>query len=73
MVSVIDVKSLDLIKQIKVGMGPHGLRTDQNGKNLYVGVTQTNEIVVIDTNNLKIIDRLNVGKTPFWITVPNNS
>ena len=64
--------SLDLIKQIKVGMGPHGLRTDQNNKNLYVGVTQTNEIVVVNTSSLEIIDQLPVGKTPFWIAIPNN-
>ncbi len=45
---------------------------DQNANNLYVGVTQTDEMVVIDTNSLEIIDRLSLGKVPFWLDVPGN-
>ena len=55
-----------------VGKGPHGLRVDQNSNNLYVGVTQTNEIVIIDTDSLRIIDRLSVGEIPFWLAVTGN-
>jgi YVTN family beta-propeller protein len=61
-----------VIKQITVGDGPHGLRTDSSGTKLYVGVTQTNEVVVIDIETLEITDRLNPGNVPFWIAIPGN-
>ena len=71
-VSVIDTESLETIKQITVGDGPHWLRTDSSETKLFVGVTQTNEVVVIDTETLEITDRLNPGNVPFWIAIPGN-
>jgi YVTN family beta-propeller protein len=39
---------------------------------LYVDVTTTNEVVVIDSNNLEIAKRIPTGNAPFWIAVPGN-
>ena len=71
-ISVIDSESLELIKQITVGAGPHGLRVDSQGNKLYVGVTKTNEIVIIDTKSLEIVERIDSGNVPFWIAIPGN-
>ena len=72
MISVIDTHSLDVISQIKVGQGPHGIRTSSDGSTLYVAVTQTNEIVQIDTEKLEITNSLKTGNIPFWIAISDN-
>lgn len=72
-VNVIDADKQELVKQITVGVGPHGIRTSSNGNYLYVDVTTTNEIVVIDTNNLEIISRIPTGNVPFWIAMSRNN
>ena len=52
-INVIDAESLELIKQIDVGQGPHGIRANEEGSKVYVGVTTTNEILVIDSDSLE--------------------
>ena len=69
---MIDSESLELIKQITVGDGPHGLRVDPQGNNLYGGGSKSNEIVVIDLESLEIVDRIESGNIPFWIAIPGN-
>jgi DNA-binding beta-propeller fold protein YncE len=64
-VNVIDPIKLELVKQIDVGNGPHGIRTNLDGKLLYVDVTSTNKVVLIDTEQLKIIDYIDTGKNSF--------
>ena len=41
-VNVINLTKLELVKQINVGNGPHGIKTSSDGKLLYVDVTSTN-------------------------------
>ena len=48
---------------------PNGIVGTPDGKYLYVGITTKNKIIVIDTNNLKIIKQIPTGNTPFWIAV----
>jgi YVTN family beta-propeller protein len=54
-------------------LGPHGIRASSNGNYLYVDVTTTNEIVVIDTNSLEITSRIPTGNFPFWIAISGNN
>ena len=70
--AVIDTESQKMISQIKVGQGPHGIRTSSDGSILYVAVTQTNEIVQINTESLEITNILKTGNMPFWIAVSGN-
>ena len=72
-ISVIDTQSLEVISQIKVGKGPHGIRTSSDSSTLYIAVTQTNEIVEIDTEHLEITNSLKTGNMPFWIAISGNS
>ena len=67
-----DDEILQLIQTIPVGDGPHGLRTSLDNSKLYVGVTRTNEIIIIDTQSLTIQEKLPVGNVPFWIASPGN-
>ena len=71
-VNVIDAESLKLIKQIDVGQGPHGIRASENGSKVYVGVTTTNEVLIIDSNSLDIKEKIQTGNVPFWLAVPQN-
>jgi len=71
-VSVIDVDKLDLLKQITVGKGPHGIRVSSDGKFLFVDVSSANKVVVIDANSLEIIKQIPTGNMPFWLAVPGN-
>ena len=72
MVNVIDTESLELIKQIEVGEGPHGIRASVDDSKFYVGVTKTNEILVIDTDTLTVKDKIQVDNVPFWLAIPGN-
>ena len=62
-----------MINQIDVGQGPHGIRTSIDGSKVFVGVTTTNEILVIDTTTFEVKDVVQSGNKPFWIAVPGNS
>ena len=72
MVNVIDAVSLELIKQIEVGEGPHGIRASVDDSKIYMGVTKTNEILVIDSNTFVIEDKIQTGNIPFWLSIPKN-
>ena len=61
-----------MIKQIDVGQGPHGIRESEDGSKIYVGVTSTNKILVIDSTTLDIEDKIQTGNTPFWLAIPGN-
>ncbi len=69
---MIDAESLEMIKQIDVGQGPHGVRTSIDGSKIFVGITTTNEIQVIDTITFEIKDTIQSGSTPFWLAVSGN-
>ena len=69
---MIDAESLELIKQVDVGQGPHGIRASADGSKIFVGVTTTNEILVIDTKTFEIKDTIQSGSTPFWLAVQGN-
>ena len=71
-INVIDAESLELIKQIDVGQGPHGIRADQGGSKVYVGVTTTNEILIIDSKTFETTKTIQTGNTPFWLAIPGN-
>ncbi|WP_303909506.1 hypothetical protein [Thiohalomonas denitrificans] len=49
------------------------LRTDTEGKRLFVAVTGSGEVVVMDTERLTVARRIRVGEGPFRVAVPGNS
>ena len=72
MVNVIDAESHERIKQVHVGDGPHGIRASQDGTKVYVGITTSNEIQVMDYKTFEIIETIQTGNTPFWLAVTGN-
>jgi YVTN family beta-propeller protein len=73
-VDVIDRNALGVIKQIKVGAGPHGVRLSPDGRWAYVTSTIDNEVDVIDMQSLKLVQRIKMdGIFPFWIALVGNS
>ncbi|MFZ0469929.1 MAG: hypothetical protein WAL92_13490, partial [Thiogranum sp.] len=73
-VDVIDRNALGVIKQIKVGAGPHGVRISPDGRWAYVTSTIDNEVDVIDMQSLKLVQKIKMdGTFPFWIALVGNS
>jgi DNA-binding beta-propeller fold protein YncE len=71
-VSVIDAGKQELLKQITVGKGPHGIRTSLDGMFLFVDVSTDNKVAAMDTNSMEIIKQIPTGNAPFWLAVPGN-
>lgn len=72
-VDVIDNNALGVIKRIKVGAGPHGVRLSPDGRWGYVSSTQANQVDVIDMRDLKVVQRIKTnGSFPFWIALRGN-
>ena len=53
-VSLIDLTTLELIKEIKVGKRPRGLGLAPDKSEIYVAVSGENKIKVIETDNFQI-------------------
>jgi YVTN family beta-propeller protein len=71
-VTVIDAKTLKVVKTIKVGFGPHGVRASKDSKYVYVSVTADDKVYVIDVGKLEVVKEFNVASFPFWVAVNGN-
>jgi len=64
-ISVIDVDSLTVTKEIEVGKIPHNIRfTSQGGDTAYITLQGEDKVVVIDVGNLEVTDYIAVEKLP---------
>lgn len=61
-VSVVDPKSMEVVKNIPTGIMPHGSRITDNGKYQYHVSMMTDELMEVNTSKMKISRRLNVAK-----------
>jgi YVTN family beta-propeller protein len=72
-VEVIDRNALGIIKHIKVGAGPHGVRISPDGRWAYVASSGDNEVNVIDMRTLTVVQKIKTdGNFPFWIALVGN-
>lgn len=72
-VDVIDPKTYEVIKKIEVGQGSHGVRSNKDGDLVYISVTGTGKIAVIDTQTLEVKEYIDTqGDFPFWVAVSDN-
>lgn len=72
-VDVIDPVTYKVIKKIDVGQGSHGIRSNKAGDLVYVSVTGTGKIAVIDTDSLEVKEYIDTqGDFPFWVAVSGN-
>lgn len=74
-ISVIDIKSGNLIKQIYAGRSVEGLGLSPDGKFLYATVVEANELlkISVDTLDVKIRAQLQEGTSPIRVQVSNDN
>ena len=63
-ISVIDVTSFTVTKEIEVGKIPHNIRFDSKGDTAYITLQGEDKIAIIDVKNLEMIDSILVEKMP---------
>ncbi|WP_312098643.1 YncE family protein [Niallia sp.] len=68
-VSVVDLASKTVIATIETGKGSHGVVTSSDGKRLYVTNMYEDTVSIIDTEQNKVIDTINVGEIPNGISI----
>ena len=67
-VSVIDLKTYEVIKEILVGSKPAGVAVRKDGKKIFVSNPESKEISVIDGYKLENIKNIPLGKGPLGIS-----
>ena len=68
-VSVIDLETYKVIKEISVGLKPAGIAVTKNGKKIFVSNPESKEISVIDGSKLENIKNISLGKGPLGIAL----
>ncbi|MFD2444382.1 YncE family protein [Bacillus sp. CGMCC 1.16607] len=68
-VSVIDLGSMKVKTSIETGKGAHGVVTSPDSKRLYVTNMFENTVTVINTEQNKVIDKIDVGEIPNGISI----
>lgn len=72
-VDVIDPTTYKVVKKIDVGQGSHGVRSNKAGDLVYISVTGTGKIAVIDTHTLEVKEYIDTqGNFPFWVAISDN-
>lgn len=72
-VSVIDLASMQVIKQIDVkGEAPRGLGITEDGTKLIVATRENGSISVIDTATGEVSQQIEIGKNPEFVRVSGN-
>lgn len=72
-VSVIDLASMQVIKQIDVkAASPRGLGVTDDGKKLIVATRENESVSVIDTATGEVLQQIKVGKNPEFVRVSGN-
>ncbi|WP_316505625.1 beta-propeller fold lactonase family protein [Nitrosopumilus sp.] len=63
-ISVVDVNSFAVTKEIQVGKIPHNIRFDSKGDTAYVTLQGEDKVAIIDVKNLEMTDSIFVDKLP---------
>lgn len=72
-VSVIDLASMQVVKQIDVkAASPRGLGVTDDGKKLIVATRENESVSVIDTATGDVLQQIKVGKNPEFVRISGN-
>lgn len=63
-VTVLNLKTKEIIKNIDTGGRPRDLKFSSNGKLLYIVESEENQISILDISTLKIVDFIKTGDDP---------
>ena len=58
-----------LLKEIPVGARPWGLALSHDGRRLYTANGPSNDVTIIDTSSLSVLEKVPVGKGPWGVVV----
>jgi YVTN family beta-propeller protein len=67
-VSLIDIASFTLTKDIETGEGAHGIVVEPSGRHAYVTNLYGNDVAVLDLDTLDVVARIPVGDKPNGIS-----
>lgn len=67
-VSLIDIASFTLNKDIETGEGAHGIVVEPSGRHAYVTNLYGNDVAVLDLDTLSVVARIPVGDKPNGIS-----
>jgi len=68
-ISILDLKSRQSIKHIKVGLGTEGIDVSSDHKFIYATAREGNQLVKIDAVSLKVIKRVDTEKAPIRVII----
>jgi YVTN family beta-propeller protein len=68
-VSVIDLRTFQPAKTIRVGVGPTGIAANSKRNEIYVVNTQSNNVSIIDAERNEIVATIGVHAGPYFIDV----
>ena len=69
-VSVVDVSTLSVIREIPVGREPFGLAFSPDGRRAFVANAQSSEVSVIDATRHRLIQSIGIpSELPVWVAV----
>ena len=72
-VSVLDIRTYELLNTIKVGVRPWGIALSPDGKFLYTANGPSNDVSVVDLAANKEIARIQAGSSPWAVAVVPNT
>lgn len=70
-VSIINLGSKEVTATLETGKGAHGIVTSSNNKHLFVTNMFDNSVTIIDTEEMKVLETIQVGEIPNGISVMN--
>src|SRR6478752_3326741 len=68
-VTVVDSKTMEVVRTIDVGQRPRGITISHDGKQLYVCTSDDDIVKIIDTTTFEIIGTLPSGPDPELFTL----
>jgi YVTN family beta-propeller protein len=63
-VSVVDLQTNTVVKEVEVGLHPSGLALDEAHRRLYVANANSDTVSVIDTDSLQVVETISVRPDP---------
>ena len=67
-VSIIDIGSFTLTKDVETGQGAHGIVVEPSGRHAYVTNLNGNDVAVVDLDTLAVVATIPVGEKPNGIS-----
>jgi YVTN family beta-propeller protein len=58
-----------LVTEIQVGARPWGIALSHDGKRLYTANGSSNDVSIVDTATLQVLEKVPVGKSPWGVVL----